>query len=310
MRAGDGPRRGRRRPRDGGRGRGGADATIARVVPAGHHGRRGGGRPGRRSRKTPAPAGQRPVDFAADIQPLLGANCLGCHGETLKLSRLDLRTRDVGDRAAAPTVPSLVPGQRRAEPDVPPGRRPRAAGHADARRTAQRRRVATLKRWIDEGAHWDAAPSTAGRIGAPPWRRSKTGRSPTRSAATGRSSRRCRRRCPTSAAAISPIRSIASSSRRAPSRGLIAGAPRRSPHAGAPRLSRPARAAAVAGRGRRLRRRHRAPTRGSGSSTRCWPRRTTASARAGTGSTWRATPTRAASSTTSTGPTPGAIATT
>ena len=42
----------------------------------------------------------------------------------------------------------------------------------------------------------------------------------------------------------------------------------------------------------------------------CSPRRTTASATAGTGSTWRATRIRPASSTTCTGPTPGAIATT
>ena len=67
-----------------------------------------GGRPGP-GRADAGAAGQRPVDFAAEIQPLLAANCLGCHGETLKLSRLDLRTRDSAIEGGS-HGPSLVPG--------------------------------------------------------------------------------------------------------------------------------------------------------------------------------------------------------
>ena len=119
--------------------------------------------------QTPAPAGQRPVDFAADIQPLLAANCLGCHGETLKLSRLDLRTRDSAIEGGA-HGPSLVPGSAERSriyrhvaglesPAMPMRGAPLSAGD-----------VATLKRWIDEGAHWDtavaAAPSSASAVAA------------------------------------------------------------------------------------------------------------------------------------------------
>ena len=119
--------------------------------------------------QTPAPAGQRPVDFAADIQPLLAANCLGCHGETLKLSRLDLRTRASAIEGGT-HGPSLVPGSAERSriyrhvaglesPAMPMRGAPLSA--AD---------VATLKRWIDEGAHWDtavaAAPSSASAVAA------------------------------------------------------------------------------------------------------------------------------------------------
>ena len=40
------------------------------------------------------PTSQTAVTFATDIRPILEEKCLGCHGDTLKLSRLDLRTRE------------------------------------------------------------------------------------------------------------------------------------------------------------------------------------------------------------------------
>ena len=55
-------------------------------------------------------AAQRPVAFATDVRPLLEAKCLGCHGEKLKLSRLDLRTRESALEGGV-HGPSLVPGQ-------------------------------------------------------------------------------------------------------------------------------------------------------------------------------------------------------
>ena len=45
--------------------------------------------------QTPAASlSQSAIDFAADIRPILDEKCLSCHGDALKLSRLDLRTRD------------------------------------------------------------------------------------------------------------------------------------------------------------------------------------------------------------------------
>ena len=108
----------------------------------------------------PAPAAsQQPIAFATDVRPLLEANCLGCHGEKLKLSRLDLRTRESAIEGGV-HGPSLVPGQAEKsrlyrlvagleEPAMPMRGQPLSAAQ-----------IAALKRWIDEGAIWDAGPAT------------------------------------------------------------------------------------------------------------------------------------------------------
>ena len=76
-----------------------------------------------------------------------------------------------------------------------------------------------------------------------------------------------------------------------------------------PRDLRPDRSAPDARGGRRLPRRHAAATPTSGWSIGCWRARITASAGPSTGWTWPTTPTRTASSSTPSGPTPGGIAT-
>ena len=239
--------------------------------------------------QTPAPAGQRPVDFAADIQPLLAANCLSCHGEALKLSRLDLRTRDSALEGGA-HGPSLVPGSAERSrmyrhvaglesPAMPMRGEPLSA-----------RDVATLKRWIDEGAHWDtavaAAPSSESAVAAIEERpitdaeRSYWAFQPPRQAPL-----------PDVGPAIShPVDRFLEQERR--SRGLVARAPRRSPHPHPPGLSRPHRAAADAGGGRAFvddaaPRRLRAADRHAAGLAAL--RRALG---AGTGSTWSATPRR------------------
>ena len=96
------------------------------------------------------------MDFAADIQPMLEAKCLGCHGEKLKLSKLDLRTRESALEGGA-HGPSLVPGnaeQSRIYRHVAGLEAPAMPMRGEALSAAE---VATLKRWIDEGARWDAA---------------------------------------------------------------------------------------------------------------------------------------------------------
>jgi Protein of unknown function (DUF1553)/Protein of unknown function (DUF1549)/Planctomycete cytochrome C len=110
-------------------------------------------------------ASQPTVDFAADIQPLLAEKCLGCHGEALKLSKLDLRTRDSalsgGNRG-----PALVPGnaeQSRMYRHVAGLELPAMPMRGTPLTAAQ---ISALKRWIDEGATWTdaiaAAPATTG----------------------------------------------------------------------------------------------------------------------------------------------------
>ncbi|MGQ0733655.1 MAG: c-type cytochrome domain-containing protein, partial [Acidobacteriota bacterium] len=55
------------------------------------------------------PAAQTKIDFAKDVQPILEEACLPCHGSRLRLSRLDLRTRETA-MAGGANGPALVPG--------------------------------------------------------------------------------------------------------------------------------------------------------------------------------------------------------
>jgi hypothetical protein len=117
----------------------------------------------------PAPAAAPPaVDFAAEIQPVLAAKCFSCHGEKLKLSKLDLRTRSSALEGGT-HGPALVPGQAEKsrlyrvvagleEPAMPMRGTPLTPEE-----------VALLKRWIDGGATWPAmaAASAAAAAAAP-----------------------------------------------------------------------------------------------------------------------------------------------
>ena len=146
--------------------------------------------------QAPAASGSQPaVDFAADIKPLLAEKCLACHGEALKLSRLDLRTRDAA-LTGGTRGPALVPGNAEQsriyrhvagleQPAMPMSGKPLTAAQ-----------VANLKRWIDEGASWpDTVTATAAPSTATPVSAIETGRSRIRNAAIGRSSCPSRRRC-------------------------------------------------------------------------------------------------------------------
>ena len=255
------------------------------------------------SAQSAVPAPAQPISFDKDVKPLLEQHCLSCHGETDAVGqtrsaqprqRLEGRGARIGHRA----------GRRRREPALSTRRRARAAGDAGAGRAAAGRQIAAIKQWIDEGAAWaiDARPSTSTALEhrTDHCRRAELlgVQAAGQGAAAGRRATRA-----------SPTRSIDFSKARARARGLTA-APRADRYTlvrrayldllGLPPT--PAQVDAFVADDRR--------TPGSGSSTRCSPRRTTANATAGTGSTSRATPTRPASSTTCTGPTPGATATT
>ena len=107
------------------------------------------------SAQAPPQASPSRVTFATDIRPILEEKCLACHGDALKLSRLDLRTREaaiVGGAHGAALVPGnaeqsrlyrLVAGLE--QPPMPMQGAPLSAAQ-----------IATLKRWIDEGAPWES----------------------------------------------------------------------------------------------------------------------------------------------------------
>lgn len=104
----------------------------------------------RLSAQTPAP-----VDFARDVQPLLRANCYGCHGPSLQNGNLRLdRRRDVMPNRVGANNARVVPGNS-------------AASRLYARITGSSaglqmppsgplpaEQIAILRAWIDQGAEW------------------------------------------------------------------------------------------------------------------------------------------------------------
>jgi hypothetical protein len=115
------------------------------------------------------PPQSRPVDFAADIRPILEEKCLSCHGAAPAMSRLDLRSREAALAGGARgTV--LVPGNAELSKlyRVVAGlEQPAMPMQGTPLTTVQ---VAAVKRWIDEGAVWDEkaeAPTPVATTTAP-----------------------------------------------------------------------------------------------------------------------------------------------
>lgn len=105
-------------------------------------------------------AWEAPVTFAKDIQPIMERSCWTCHGASMQLSKLDLRTRDGALRGGA-HGPALVPGNSEQS------RLYRAVAHLDALKMPMQgeklkpEEIAALKTWIEQGAPWDAAAPTS-----------------------------------------------------------------------------------------------------------------------------------------------------
>ena len=97
-----------------------------------------------------------PVDFSRDVLPILSDNCFECHGPDQNAREADLRL-DEKESTLRTDEPIVVPGQsgkselfRRiistdSDEVMPP---------ADLNRKLTAQQIATLKRWIDEGATW------------------------------------------------------------------------------------------------------------------------------------------------------------
>jgi cytochrome c553 len=107
-----------------------------------------------------------PVTFARDIQPIMERSCWTCHGASVQLSKLDLRTREGALRGGA-HGPALVPGKS------DESRMFRAIAHLDAIKMPMQgeklkpEEISAFKAWIDQGAKWEAtAPSAAASSGS------------------------------------------------------------------------------------------------------------------------------------------------
>src|ERR1051326_7145916 len=101
----------------------------------------------------PLVAARKPVSFATEIRPVFESSCWKCHGGTIQLSKLDLRTRESalkgGTRGGA-----IVPGKADEsrlyrvvagieKPSMP----------MDGKLTAEQ--IAVIRDWINQGAVWE-----------------------------------------------------------------------------------------------------------------------------------------------------------
>src|SRR4051794_23128244 len=99
-------------------------------------------------------AAEKPVSFSADIRPVLESSCWKCHGGTVQLSKLDLRTRDAalkGGLRGAAIAPGNGAGSRLYR--VVAGLE-KPAMPLDGKLTAAQ--ISIIKEWIDQGAGWDS----------------------------------------------------------------------------------------------------------------------------------------------------------
>jgi hypothetical protein len=87
------------------------------------------------------------IDFKQDVEPILAANCIQCHGAKTALSGLRLDRKDnalvviTPGSAASSSLIRRVTGQD--QPRMPMGKAPLSNDQ-----------IATLRAWIDQGANW------------------------------------------------------------------------------------------------------------------------------------------------------------
>lgn len=106
-----------------------------------------------------AEEGERPVQFARDVLPILSTNCFSCHGPDESHREADLRLdleadakRQLVDGAAVvegdPAASLLIARITSSDPHemMPP---------PEADRRLEPEQIETLRRWIAQGAHWE-----------------------------------------------------------------------------------------------------------------------------------------------------------
>jgi ankyrin repeat protein len=115
------------------------------------------------------PSAQAPatVDFARDVQPVLRANCYGCHNEALRSGnfRLDRRRDSMPNRVGANGA-RIVPGNSSASRLFQRISGNQAGLQMPPTGALRPEEIALIKTWIDQGADWPDA--FAGDTPSPP----------------------------------------------------------------------------------------------------------------------------------------------
>ena len=101
------------------------------------------------------PAAAAPVDFVRDVRPLFEKHCNECHGEKKQKSGLRLDVKAAAFKGGEGEGPAIVAGKAKESPLI------RFVTHADPEQRMPPKgdglsaaEIATLTRWIDEGATW------------------------------------------------------------------------------------------------------------------------------------------------------------
>jgi len=104
-----------------------------------------------------APAGQAVIEFNRDIRPVLSDKCYTCHGPGTQLGGLRFDREEAAKQALRTGHTAIVPGDagasellRRVTSTDPKVRMPQRGEPLDERE------VALLRRWIEQGAQWQA----------------------------------------------------------------------------------------------------------------------------------------------------------
>jgi ankyrin repeat protein len=115
------------------------------------------------------PSAQSPprIDFARDVQPLLRANCYGCHNATLASGnfRLDRRRDSMPNRVGANGA-RIVPGSSEVSRLYQRVSGSQAGLQMPPTGALRPEEIRTIKLWIDQGADWPDA--LAGETPSPP----------------------------------------------------------------------------------------------------------------------------------------------
>ena len=109
----------------------------------------------------PSAAAEKPVDFDRDVRPILSDNCFACHGpdEKRRMANLRLDTEDglFADRGSYQIVVPGDPAKSRLLARISAANRATRMPPPQAGTTLTDAQIATIRKWIEQGAKW-AAP--------------------------------------------------------------------------------------------------------------------------------------------------------
>ncbi|WP_254506506.1 DUF1553 domain-containing protein [Anatilimnocola floriformis] len=115
-----------------------------------------------RAEELPPPAA-RQIDFVKDVQPILTANCVKCHGPLLQEGEYRVDVREIALTKGAAYAPNIIPKKSAESPLIQ-----FVAGQVDGMlmpakgATLTREQIGVLRAWIDQGANWP--DSAAGKV--------------------------------------------------------------------------------------------------------------------------------------------------